>query len=120
MASDTYRTVDRAIFMALFAWAQRDGTPSTADAGCYQRYFTQGPARGVFATPTGSTDTPAVLYRAAQTPIRRHIKIRSAANPYARENASYFAFRRRSRNVSTRQGLATRRGGTSRLATVTS
>ncbi len=35
------------------------------------------------------------IFRAGKVPIIRHIKIKSAANPYAREDNKYFAWRRK-------------------------
>lgn len=85
----TFSTVDAQIFRALWRWTKRRH-PNKSKHWIKQRYFTcQGGNHWVFV---GHTKDHQVrhLFRAATTPIQRHIKIRKDANPYDLADELYF------------------------------
>jgi RNA-directed DNA polymerase len=94
-AKDTFNRVDHEIWQRLWQWARRRH-PKKSRAWAKKRYF---PALGnrswVFAAKTRQR-TPdghliwKRLVKAGDTPIRRHIKIRQAANPFDPQWRAYF------------------------------
>lgn len=63
-----------------------------------RRYFINGPYGGTRKVlPQGSAYAGERRLLAAHIPIVRHVKVRSAANPYAPEHEAYFAARRKRR-----------------------
>ena len=97
-ASRTFGRVDREIWRKLWQWSRRRHPDKNA-AWVKARYFHLiGGRAWTFAVDTGGR-TPAgqpfykKLAYAADTSIRRHIKVRAEANPFDLEWASYFADR---------------------------
>jgi RNA-directed DNA polymerase len=88
VSKDTFSSVDHAIFHALWRWAKRRH-PQRGRRWVREKYFrTRGDRRWVFS---GEHDGQARwLFHAASVPIRRHVKIRAAANPYDPAWEPYF------------------------------
>lgn len=89
----TYDKMDNAIFKALWQWSKRRH-PNKNRWWIKNKYFTtQGDNRWVFfgqATDKEGKPKKLHLFRAAIVPIKRHIKVRGEANPYATEWETYF------------------------------
>jgi RNA-directed DNA polymerase len=87
--------VSHAIWQCLWRWAKRRH-PNKGARWVRQKYFrTVGTQHWVFGTETGKTlgtGRPELLtlYDIASTPIRRHRKIKAAANPFDPQWESYF------------------------------
>lgn len=84
MASRTFAVMDHRIFWALWRWAKRRH-PNKGARWVRRRYFrTSGQRQWVF------TDGASTLMWLASFTKRRHIKIRSDANPYDPADEGYF------------------------------
>lgn len=97
-AKETFNDVDHSILKMLFQWIRRRH-PDKSAAWCQQRYFRQDKGRNwVFtAGRQGKTGPHIDLKEAIKVPIRRHIKIRSDANPYDPQHSEYFLKRKLNR-----------------------
>lgn len=88
-----FSKVDNAIDLALWRWAKRRH-PKKSVAWISHKYFgPHGGRNGVFwgeVVGCDGTSRPVHLLKASRTPIRRHVKIRNAANPYDPEWEVYF------------------------------
>lgn len=89
----TFVQVDNQIFKAVWQWAKRRH-PNKSRKWIRRKYFR---TRNNFSwtffgqKPGGSENPPLVhLFRASQTPIKRHIKVKAAANPYDPDWELYF------------------------------
>lgn len=107
VAKATYSAVDHHIWEALWRWARRRH-PMKSAGWVRQRYFrTQGHRHWVFATDArgyaGDRRTVALL-NAAATPIVRHVKIQSKANPFDPAWEHYYAQRKSARMLQRLQG----------------
>ncbi len=89
----TFSRVDSLIFNCLWRWCVRRH-PNKSRFWVKDRYFcTRGKDRWVFNGEVPRPEDPAhreYLLKTVNTPIRRHIKIRNAANPYDPEWETYF------------------------------
>ncbi len=96
VSARTFSDVRAAIFHALWQWAKRRH-PHKGKRWIKQKYFQSTATRQweFFGHVIGSNGTTRIihLFDAAHVPIRCHLKIKSAANPYAPQWASYFAER---------------------------
>lgn len=96
VAKSRFSSIDAQIWQLIWKWAMRRH-PTKGAGWVKQKYFqAEGARNWVFATKTkieGSTQR-FWLFRAATVPIVRHVKIRSAANPFDPAWSSYFARRR--------------------------
>jgi RNA-directed DNA polymerase len=85
VSSRTFKRVDYDIFSSLWRWARRRH-PKKNQRWIKQKYFVQRGSRNwVFAGETYDGQGQPVeirLLSASATPIRRHVKVRSDANPY--------------------------------------
>ncbi len=88
-----FNQVDNQIFKKLWHWARRRH-PQKSAGWVRQKYFaTVGKNRWGFcgATKTTNGEIKAVrLLKASDTPIKRHVKVKARANPYASEWETYF------------------------------
>jgi RNA-directed DNA polymerase len=96
VSKDTFASVDSAIFETLWRWAKRRH-PKKGAKWVKQRYFPAiGSRQWVFSGKAidgcGKT-TSRQLFRADSVPIKRHVKVQSAANPYDPKWEAYFAQR---------------------------
>lgn len=84
-SKQTFTRVDYAIFQALWRWAKRRH-PQKSKHWIRAKYFqTVGNRNWVFSGEVEGRQgksQPIHLFSAASVPIRRHIKVRGAANPY--------------------------------------
>lgn len=88
-----YAQVDNQIFKKLWQWARRRH-PQKSAGWVRQKYFaTVGNDRWVFCGDTKMTNgeiKTVRLLKASGTIIKRHVKVKAAANPYASEWETYF------------------------------
>src|SRR5258706_1834846 len=93
VSKETYAKVDHAIFLALWQWAKRRH-PHKSHTWIKKKYFkTNGGQNWVFSGEMLGREgvfQPIRLMKAKSTPIKRHVKIRSEANPYDPEWETYF------------------------------
>lgn len=93
VSKQSFRKVDHAIFSALWRWAKRRH-PKKSPSWVKAKYFHQlGQQRWVFSAEIrGKEGRPfrLQLLKAASIPIKRHIKIKGAANPYDSDWEVYF------------------------------
>jgi RNA-directed DNA polymerase len=88
-----FNYVDYRIFRELGHWMRRRH-PNKTFAWCYRKYFTKTGDRNYVLQATypdrrGKARTIR-LFKAADVPIKRHVKIKAAANPFLPEWESYF------------------------------
>ena len=96
VAKRTFGYVGHQIFWTLWRWAvRRHPTKSRHWVG--RKYFLNRKGEWQFHSwqKTANMDCPLNLIQIAQTPIRRHVKIRSAATPYDPQYAAYLNERKR-------------------------
>jgi RNA-directed DNA polymerase len=112
-AKRTFSQVDRAIFQVLWQWAKRRHSEEGKGLRWIkERYFTHvpGPNGGNNWTFFGEikdgdgTLRRITLFRASQVKIRRHVKIRSAVNPYSPAWSDYLRKRHDRTRRPTRHG----------------
>jgi RNA-directed DNA polymerase len=99
----TFARLDYHVFWQLMRWAKKRH-PHKSAAWRARKYFSAAQP-GLFSVrlKTGESQSQVLsLYRAASTPIQRHIKVRGAANPYDPKYIHYFE-QRRNPNRRTRQ-----------------
>jgi RNA-directed DNA polymerase len=88
-----FARVDNAIFIRLWQWARRRH-PKKSFRWLKQKYFEQhgGNNWSFFGESCDDEGKPhkVRLLRASRTPIQRHVKIKSAANPYDPAHETYF------------------------------
>jgi RNA-directed DNA polymerase len=111
VAKRTFSRVDHAIFCSLWAWARRRH-PRKGARWVKRRYYDRvGTRDWWFSADDQTRDGQPVrlrLVHAAATPIRRHVKVRSAANPYDPADYEYFVSRRQKVKPSRPDGSAPR------------
>jgi RNA-directed DNA polymerase len=108
----TFARVDKVIFRKLWRWARRRHRGRSA-RWVKAQYFTRPGAgrwrfRGVVTDKDGGTH-PVALFQARSLPIRRHVKLRSDANPYDPAWELYFEERLAAQMASTLTGQGTAR-----------
>lgn len=89
-ASQDYNRVDAEIWKALWKWAKRRH-PMKSRRWLKDRYFPRIGNRKWNFSCRMKDKTQLTLFRASTVKIRRHIKIRSQANPYDPQWEQYFA-----------------------------
>jgi RNA-directed DNA polymerase len=93
VAKETFSKVDHLIWQKLWQWACRRH-PNKPLKWIKDRYFTrEGSRNWVFGTTVKTEDGSAKkvkLVKASDTPIRRHVKIKNAANPFDPAWETYF------------------------------
>lgn len=98
VSKETYGSVDNAIFKILWQWAKRRH-PNKGKRWVNDKYFRRlGNSNWVFTGVLPRVDANSKLVHliyAAQTPIRRHIKVIGIANPYDIQWTNYFKKRQR-------------------------
>ena len=106
----TFSRLDYHVFWQLVRWAKRRH-PNKSARWRYRKYFSAAAKPGIFSVRLSKemgVGQVITLYTAASTPIKRHIKVRGAANPYDPHYAQYFEQRRRGWHFSAAQGFAKR------------
>jgi RNA-directed DNA polymerase len=99
----TFNRLDYDVRWQLWRWAKRRH-PNKSAEWKRRRYF----QNGDFSVRLASTGKTLALYKAASTKIKRHVKIRGAANPYDPVYTTYFEQRRRGWTYIASQGLTSR------------
>src|SRR3989442_1617765 len=107
VSKETFAKVDHAIFLTLWQWAKRRH-PHKSHTWIKKKYFkTNGGQNWVFSGEMLGREgvfQPIRLMKAKSTPIKRHVKIRSEANPYDPEWETYFEKRLDVKMVHTLKG----------------
>jgi len=97
VAKETFARVDHEVWSLLWRWAVRRH-PNKGCRWVKEKYFpTCNSRKWVFATTERQEDgtiREVVLRKASDTPIKRHIKIKGAANPHDQRWYGYFDLRR--------------------------
>ncbi|HBB7077309.1 TPA: group II intron reverse transcriptase/maturase [Legionella pneumophila] len=103
VAKKTFAKVDHEIFWMVWRWLKRKHPKKSAEWR-YKKYFrTQGNNRWIFFTRTRDQNGDIAfrdLAKASQIPIKRHVKIRSQANPFDPKYEDYFKQRERMKGKS--------------------
>lgn len=111
VAKRIFSRVDYAIFCSLWAWARRRH-PRKGARWVKRRYFDRVGSRDWWFSADdqarGGQPVRLRLVHATATPIRRHVKVRSEANPYDPAYYGYFVARRRKDEPSRPDGGAPR------------
>ncbi|MEO6967814.1 MAG: group II intron reverse transcriptase/maturase [Rhodanobacteraceae bacterium] len=99
VATRTFRKVDNVLWHRLWRWAQRRHQQKNANWVLHRYWHPVGGRSWRFAADTGKYTSEGTrdwraLVCANKTQIRRHLKIRSEANPYDPAWKAYFADRR--------------------------
>jgi len=96
----TFGRLDYHVFWRLVRWAKRRH-PNKSAGWRQRKYFSAAGKRGLFSVQLNKENNRRVLklYTAASTPIKRHIKVRRAANPYDPTYTEYFEQRGRGRHA---------------------
>jgi len=92
-AKRTFDKLDGFVFRQLWRWTKKRH-PDKSATWKQRKYFSA--TKGIFSvrlTKDKGKSQVLTLYRAASTRIRRHIKIRGAANPYDPDYTRYFDIR---------------------------
>ena len=92
-----FNSVDHAIFKSLWRWAKRRH-PNKPNRWIKDKYFQSvGSRNSVFHGKLDGKNY--TLYSAARTPIKRHVKVKSRANPFDPQWYDYFEQRQRRYSV---------------------
>ncbi len=93
VAKETFSKVDKEIWQGIWQWAKRRHS-NKGSRWIKDKYFRQiGGRNWVFSTQATASDgkpIDVILVKASDTAIRRHIKIRSGANPFDPNDEAYF------------------------------
>jgi RNA-directed DNA polymerase len=96
VAGETFSKMGHAIWRMLWQWANRRHR-NKPKRWIYERYFTEiGSRKWLFAArkqETGGKSKGTRLLQIADTPIRRHVKVKADANPYDPKWEAYFEAR---------------------------
>jgi RNA-directed DNA polymerase len=107
-----FSRVDNAIFIRLWQWARRRH-PKKSPRWLKQKYFEQHGGRNwaFFGKSCNNEGEPhkVRLLLASSTPIQRHVKVKSAANPYDPAHETYFEKREGDHMAGTFRGTRTLR-----------
>jgi RNA-directed DNA polymerase len=107
-----FTRVDRSIFIGLWQWARRRH-PTKSSSWLRQKYFEQhgGNNWTFFGESCDDEGKPRKvrLLLASSTPIQRHVKIKSTANPYDLAHETYFEKREGDHMAGTFRGTRTLR-----------
>jgi RNA-directed DNA polymerase len=85
VSKETFAAVDAAVFRVIWQWAKRRHPTKNARWVRGKYFRAQGHRRWVFTgevTNGTGAPRPVRLFSALRVPIRRHVKVRAAANPY--------------------------------------
>ena len=95
VAKRIFAHIDHRIFNMTWRWAKRRHSARRKDKRWIKkRYFTRIKHRDwLFFDTDEKTKEKVILFQASDIPIKRHIKIRSRANPYSVKDEPYFELR---------------------------
>ena len=95
VATATFSKLDHNVFQQLWKWIKYRHPNKSARWRAKKYFKRKGSKNWVFTDGQGEPNKEAVeLYKASNTPIRRHIKIRAKATPYDPEYFQYFCDRK--------------------------
>src|SRR3990167_3481537 len=100
VAKETFSHVDACIFKAILRWIKKRHPKKNAKWTNRKYFRPEGFRNWIFfvrVIDVKNKDTYLDLHSAAYTPIRRHVKIKSAATPYDPQFKEYFLERQRYR-----------------------
>ena len=107
VSKKTFKNIDRAIFKAIWRWCCRRHS-NKGKRWIKNKYFkTIGNRNWVFYGTTGGRggrEQEIILFSASQVPIKRHIKVKSAANPYDPQWEEYYEKRQGYKMVNSPKG----------------
>ena len=107
VAKETFARVDHEVWSMLWQWAVRRH-PNKGNKWIKDKYFkSRGTRNWVFTAKEECKDgkqKELVLFRESDTPIQRHVKIKSVANPYDLKWAQYFELRWGKKMLNTSKG----------------
>jgi RNA-directed DNA polymerase len=93
VAKKVFSQIDKYVWTMLWQWAKRRH-PNKGTRWVKEKYFkTRGARNWVFTATEEDERREWTLLKMADTPIKRHIKIQSAANPYDPKWGTYFKTR---------------------------
>lgn len=97
VSSRTFETVDNNIWHALLRWAKRRHKGKSSQWIRAKYFLPHEGRRNVFTGTVGPRTAPRTVrvVRTASIPIRRHVPVRGAANPFDPDWTTYFARRRK-------------------------
>jgi RNA-directed DNA polymerase len=99
VAKKVFARIDHYKWSMLWQWAKRRH-PNKGARWIKEKYFKiHGTRKWVFATTEGNGQRGSILLTMADTPIIRHIKIQSTANPYDPKWETYFKIRTEKKRV---------------------
>ena len=112
VSTRTFASVDHHIFSSLWRWARRRH-PNKNTRWCKQKYFAlrRGRDWSFFGETCDDEGQPGQVWlrHARSTPIRRHVKVKSDANPYDPAFEAYFEQREATHMQETFRGTRTLR-----------
>lgn len=113
VAKSTFSSLSHYTFHCVWKWSKREHS-NKGTKWIYDKYFSQGSTKWMFSAKVPNRKEKRIwLYNPAKIPIKRHIKVKSIANPYDPQFDEYFL--KRYRKTIPRQ----RRGMEGRFNTVT-
>jgi RNA-directed DNA polymerase len=92
VASEAFKRIDKYVFEYLWRMLQRRHPTKSAN-WLIRRYWSAIGQKRAFAVRAKTSNGTTIIYQLIKTSsigIRRHVKIRAAANPYMPEDAAYF------------------------------
>jgi RNA-directed DNA polymerase len=109
VASDAFSRIDKYVYEQLWRML-RHRHPNRSRNWLFCKYWTYEDGRTIFTFSAKTKSGPRryQVVRLGSLGIRRHRKIRAHANPYTREDAAYFAQRRRDQEKRLLPGLTSR------------
>jgi len=110
VASEVFKSIDKYVFEHLWRMLKRRH-PNKSANWLIKRYRSAAGQKHAFAVRAKTSKGTTIVYqvlRMSSIGIRRHVKIRAAANPYMPEDAAYFERRRHYRTSRSLSGKRTR------------
>ena len=95
VAKETFQAVDNQIYCYLWNWVKKRH-PEKGKKWLARKYWLSGPKAWIFSTEEKTLEGKrrVELILAAHTNIRRHVKVKSAANPFDPKDDDYFEKRK--------------------------
>ena len=112
VSSEVFSRIDTYVFEQLWRML-RKRHPRKSKQWLFKKYWTAGEGKHIFAVKSKTTKGVIKVYevvRICSIGIRRHIKVKAAANPYLPEFARYFWQRRNNKESKLLPALSARQG----------
>jgi RNA-directed DNA polymerase len=110
VSSETFSRIDTYVFEQLWRML-RNRHPRKSRKWLFKKYWMASGKKHIFAVMAKTKKNSKRVYQVIRTcsiGIRRHIKIKADANPYAPEDSSYFRQRRNNKNSKLLPALSAR------------